>query len=482
MILGVDLVILARRGAWRRGFHRVIQVAAAVGIAGTAVGEVHVEIAGGQVDLMTYRPRVEPVAHPDIGCTDAFVPGEIPGGNSEITRVIGDRNVMPKKIVMTLTRTDTAIQHRRVADIVFGVHHAEGVIGSRLAPGLGIVVAHIAGMGNLCIGANLDTLLRRIGIALGVADVRGDTQPLTTKIQANHRHFAVHALVIPLGIAGLFHAVEADAELVVLAKAPAHVHGTAELVVGRVAAGERGDGLVGGALGHHVDPAPDAAPRRNTVDELARSLEDVDALGHFHVDRIGRQDAIEAVIGHIAVEQAETANGELLIPPTRRVGRTHRRIAVDQVAQGSGLLVLDGLAGVGGHAERRFHEVARAQQALGTTTGDLAAGIRLAFLRAGGAEDRGGRQLQAAALRRRGQGVGLFAHRLQLQAGTLQQSGKTLLHPILPRKTGAVATTHQGRVHRQVDSRQPGEAGQCRAEAARRHLVAAPGRFFGLAG
>ncbi len=90
--------------------------------------------------------------------------------------------------------------------------------------------------------------------------------------------------------------------------------------------------------------------------------------------------------------------------------------------------------------------------------------------------------MQAAAFGRRDQDVGLLPDGLQLQARTLQQPRKALLHGKIASKPGAVATADQGWIHRQVDPRQPGETSQSSTEAAGRHLIAAPGAFFCLAG
>ncbi len=122
--------------------------------------------------------------------------------------------------------------------------------------------------------------------------------------------------MIPFGVARLLHAVEANTELVVLTEPASHVHRRTDLPFG----GEFGDGLVGRPFRHHVDPAADTATRRNAIDHLARAFEDVHPLGHFHVDRVGGQNAVKAVVGNVAVEQAETTDGELFVTPARRVG------------------------------------------------------------------------------------------------------------------------------------------------------------------
>ncbi|MNX91257.1 hypothetical protein D3C86_1233300 [compost metagenome] len=362
---------------------------------------------------------MEPVAYPGVGCPDIFVTGEVTWQNAEITRVVGDRYGVPKEVMITFTRARTGVHHDGIADIVLAGHRSEGVLGPRLAPRLRIVVANIAGVRNLSVGTHLHAFLRGVGVTLVMSDVRREPQALTAKVQAQHSHLAVNTLVIPFGVAGLLHAVETNTEHVPLTKAPTDVHGPADLAVGSVVAGKRSNGHVGGALGHHVDPATHAAPRRDAIDQLARAFEDVDAIGHFHVDGVRRQDAVETVVGDITVEQAHSANGELLIPPTRRVGGANRGIAGHEVAQGTRLQVFHQLTGVGGLAERRLHEVLRAQQALRSTACHLPADIRITVRRVRRRVNRGSAQLQAAACWHRGQHVRLFAHRLQLQTGTL---------------------------------------------------------------
>ncbi|MNI18297.1 hypothetical protein D3C73_716990 [compost metagenome] len=272
---------------------------------------------------MAYGTGVEPVAHAGSGRADVFVTGEVPRLDAEVTAVVGHRNGVPQEIMVTFACPYGAVEHDRIADIEFTGHRTKGVIGAGLAPGLRIVVAHIVGTRDLRIGTDLHPLLRRIGITLGTADVGRQSQALTAKIQAQHGHFAIDILAVPFGVTRLFHAIETQAELVVLAEAPTDIHGATDLAVGRIVAGERRDGRVSRTLGLDVDPSPHCAARRDAIDELAWAFDDVDAIGHFHVDRIRRQHAIKTVIGNIAVEQAEAANGELLVTPARRVGGAH---------------------------------------------------------------------------------------------------------------------------------------------------------------
>ena len=417
---GVDLGVKPGGCAGAGCFNRVIDVAGRGRITGAAIGEVHIKVTGRQIDLMAHSAGMEPVAHPGHGGAHIFVTGKVPRLHGEVTGIVGHRHGMTQEVVIAFARPDGAVDHDRVVDVILGIHRPEGVLGARPAPGFCVVVANVAGVRHLGFGAYLHSLLGRIGDAFGVADVGRQPQPLAAKVQAQDGHLAINALVIPLSIAGLFYAIETQPELVLVTEPTADIHSTADLAVGGVATGELGDRLVRGALGHHVDTAAHTAPRRDAIDQLARAFEDIDAVGHFHVDGVRGQDAVEAVIGDVTVEQAETANGELLIAPARRVGCTYRGVAADQVAQGAGLQVLDRLAGVGGHAERGFHEVPRTEQALGAPTCNLPTGEHSALPAAFCAENRGAGQLQAVAVVRHGhQGVGLIAGGHQLQTGAL---------------------------------------------------------------
>ncbi|MNM60720.1 hypothetical protein D3C81_720100 [compost metagenome] len=309
-----------------------------------------------------------------------------------------------------------------------------------------------------------------------MAEIRRQPQSLTAKVQAQHGHLTLDALMVPLSVTALLDAVEAQAELVLVAEPTANVYRPPYLTVRHVAAGELSERLVSRALGHHVDAAADTASRRDPVDQLAGAFDDVDAVGHFHVDRVGRQYAVQTVVGNVAVKQAETADGELLEASASRVGRPYRRVAGDQVAEGPRLLVLHRLTGVGGHAERRFHEVPRAQQTLRATPGDLPTGIALAVQVAPGvaAEDAGRRDFQGIRPHwQRHQGVGTGTDRLQLQTTALQQPGEAFINAVVTRQAGAAPATDQARLHRNAHPGLACKADQGRAEVAGRHLVAA---------
>ena len=105
--------------------------------------------------------------------------------------------------------------------------------------------------------------------------------------------------------------------------------------------------------------------------------------------------------------------------------------------------------GVGGHAERRVHEVTRTEQALRALARHLAAGIRLGIAGRGLAADNGGRgDLQGiGTLRGRHQGEGALACRLQLQAAAAQQLHKAFVDAVAASQAAALAATDQRRIN-----------------------------------
>ncbi len=433
---------------------------------------------------MADRPGVEPATSAGSGGAHIFVTGEIARLNAEVTCVVGDRYRMAQEVMVTFAHADTAIQHDRVAEVIFGIHCAEGILGTRLAPGLRIVVAHIVGVGHLSVGTDLHALLRSISVAFGVPDVRRQTQAIAAEIQAQNGHVTIDALVIPFCVAGLLHAVETDPELVVFAKPTGYIDCSTHLPLGGIAGGELGDRFIRRAFGDHVDAPADTASRRNAVDQLARPLEDVHPFGHFHVDRVSGQDAVQAVVGNVAVEQAEAANGELLVAPACGVGGAHRRVTGDQIAKGSGLLVFHRVLGVGGHAEWRFHEVPRTQHALRAFACHLTARVILTVRDTAVANDRRGGELQTCtgALRCRDQRVSLLPDGHQLQAGTLQQTRKPFLDRELAGQPRTVPAIHQCRVYRQIDPGLPGKTGKRGAQTAGRHFIGPSARCVGPTG
>ncbi|MNM70530.1 hypothetical protein D3C81_821610 [compost metagenome] len=204
---------------------------------------------------------MEPVAHAGHGGTHGFIPGEVARLHGEVAGIVADGHVVAQEVMVALACTDRAIGQQRLADIVLGMQRTEGVVGARLAPGLGVIVAYVVGIRHLGVGTDQHPLLRCIGVALGMAEVCRKPQALATKVQAQHRHFALDTLVVPFSVARLFHAIETHAELLAFAKAPANVHRTACLARRGIAAGKLGERLVTGPLGLHIDATADTASR-----------------------------------------------------------------------------------------------------------------------------------------------------------------------------------------------------------------------------
>ena len=131
-----------------------------------------------------------------------------------------------------------------------------------------------------------------------------------------------------------------------------------------------------GALGHHVDGAADRAGGRHAVQHRARPLQHLDAFGQFDPDRIGRQQTIEPAIGDVGALDGEAADHHVLRAVVAgRPHDAHRRIVDQHVANGLRLLVLRLLRGVARLVERRFHDVAIAQQAELATGRHLSTGV-----------------------------------------------------------------------------------------------------------
>lgn len=132
---------------------------------------------------MADRAGLQPLARAQRGRAYAFITGEVAGQHVEIAGIIDDRHIVPKEIMITLPGTDAAVQHQRIAQIILTIERPEGILGTRLAPALRIVVAHMVGTGHAGIGADLNTLLRRIGITLGMPHIGRQPQAFAAEIR-----------------------------------------------------------------------------------------------------------------------------------------------------------------------------------------------------------------------------------------------------------------------------------------------------------
>ncbi|MCY1458810.1 hypothetical protein D9M71_762250 [compost metagenome] len=57
-----------------------------------------------------------------------------------------------------------------------------------------------------------------------MAEIRRQPQSLTAKVQAQHGHLTLDALMVPLSVTALLDAVEAQAELVLVTEPTANVY------------------------------------------------------------------------------------------------------------------------------------------------------------------------------------------------------------------------------------------------------------------
>ena len=388
---------------------------------------------------------------------------------------------MAEEVVVALARADGGIEQGGVPQVVLATQGTEGVLGAGVGPGLGEVVVDVLRVGHLDPGVQADPLHGAVHVTGLPPEVEGQAHALGTQVEPEHGGVAVQVLVVPFGVAGLLHTVEAQAEALVLAEAPADVHVTAQLPGGGLHGGEFGDRVGPGALGLDVDRAADAAVGRQPAEQCAWALEHVHPLDHLHVDGIGGQHAVQAAEGDIAVVEAVATDGELLEAPRRGVGAAHRGVAGDQVGQGAGLLVLHHLAGVGGLAQGRFQEVPLAQQPEAAAARHLPAGVGIAAHPDAFAGDGDGRQLLGPLGTRRQalQGVAPLPGRQQHQPRAPQQGIEAFVDAVFTLQPGAVEPVHQGRVHGQAHAGLAGETGQGTGQAARRYLVCAPGTVIG---
>src|SRR5690606_30367055 len=164
-------------------------------------------------------------------------------------------------------------------------------------------------------------------------------------------------LVIDGGIATPVHAVEAHAKRIVFAEPATSVDMGAEHRIREVVRRYPGQRFDLGALRHDVDGATDVAAGRHAAEQRARSLQHLDPLGH--VDRhpeIGHQ-SVHAIESDVLAGDRETPQSEILVDIGARAGGAHRRLVSQYVDDAARLLILDGLHGVAGDAERRIQDV-----------------------------------------------------------------------------------------------------------------------------
>ncbi|MNV45381.1 hypothetical protein D3C71_1371770 [compost metagenome] len=232
-------------------------------------------------------------------------------------------------------------------------------------------------------------------------------------------------------VAALVGAVDADAQFALVAKALAQVHMAARHVVRAVAGGDLPGGRVFRPLGHHVDRAAHPARRRHAVEQGVGAFQHFNALQAFNGQRIGGQDAVQAVEGDVAVQDRKAPNGKLVETAGSGVGVLHRGIVGHHVGHALRLLLLHQGAGVGRYRKGRVHDASFTQHADAGAAGHLAAGKRGHQAAGVGARHRYRFQLGHRIGGHGGQGVFVGPGRNGPQARARQQRGKAIRHRVV---------------------------------------------------
>lgn len=286
-----------------------------------------VQAVGAERPVVAERAGVEVAAQADLGGIGAAVAALACQAVDDIALVADEDAVGGDGFVVALAAADAGERRQVVGEVVLAaVDH--GVI---LLVQVGIAQAEaclrVRGVGDVGGSrAGQQRAHHAFQAFLLVQQVAGQAQALATEVQAQGEHGKLAALMVDGGIAVAVDAVEAHAEGVVLAEAPADVEVSAELAALGPVDADAGQRLVVGALGHQVDGAADAAAGGNPAEQGVRSLEHFHALGEFDRYPPERQQAIEAVEGDVGVLHAEAANRVAVHQVAAPADHPHRRI------------------------------------------------------------------------------------------------------------------------------------------------------------
>ena len=131
-------------------------------------------------------------------------------------------------------------------------------------------------------------------------------------------------------------------------------------------------------FGYNIDGTADSTGWRHTVQQSIRTFNDFDPLSHARLNTVCRRNTVCAIKRHFAgIEQIHPKSTDLIGIKIGCFGIRcpYRRIVLQDIRDGFGLLVGDLLAGVTRDADRRIHDVGIAQHAKATTRCHLAACI-----------------------------------------------------------------------------------------------------------
>lgn len=254
-----------------------------------------------------------------------------------------------------------------------------------------------------------------------VAEIGFHAQVVALVVQAQREQALLTAFIVDGRIATARHRVHANAKLLLVAEAAAHVEMAAGLAVAGVVEGALGDRRRRGVLGHQVYRAAHrGAGGRYTGQEGVGAAEHFHAFQAFGRGQLARGDAEQAVVAQIVRTQREAAHHEGFGKVAEARTDADGRIVGQHLAHRVGLLVLDLIGRVRRDAERHVHEVLVAQQADAGAACHLAAGIRRGQLvrRALALDGHGGQRLL------RGRGGLLREGQRRQHAGGGQRGGQ----------------------------------------------------------
>ncbi|MCY1407798.1 hypothetical protein D9M71_231070 [compost metagenome] len=411
--------------------------------------------------VVAHRTGVETAAQAGFAGIAAAVAALARQGVEQVAVVADQEAVGGDGLVVALPSADRGEGGQVLAEVVLAAGHQ------------GVVLLVEVGVAQAEAGARV----RRVGYTRGVAgqnrahhalealllvqQIAGQAQSLAAEIQRQRGQRELAALVGDRGVTIAIDAVEAHAEGVALAEAAADIEVGADLRILAPVDADAGQRLVGGALGHDVDRAADATARRHAAEQRVRPLEQLDPLGELDRHPPEWQHAVQAVERGVGAVHREAAHGEGVDDIAAAADHPHRGVVGhQQVGDAACLLVLDGLFGIAGDAERRVHDVGVAQHAQARALGHLAAGIlgRQRFRAADGGAGHGGCGEGQGVARQAMQHVAAVGLALDAQAAAGEQRGEALVDPVAAVQAGGAQATGQLGIERQRHSGGAGEA------------------------
>ncbi|MNX71460.1 hypothetical protein D3C86_1027760 [compost metagenome] len=327
-------------------------------------------------DLVADRAGTHFGAQAEFARVDAVFAGVVEA--VEITRAgaaIRQRHVAQRVRFVAAAKAIRCPASQLVAEVVFRAHGAEHIALIRIRPRLRVVGTCVRGVGHGGHArAHRHVRPRALQLVFLPADVRRQARVRRAPIQAQGHQAGARMFVVNRRVAAALRGVQADAGAVVRAEAAGDVGRDLELAAAGNAGGDAGQRLVRRALGHQVDHAADAAAAgRGARQESGCAAQHFHALEQFGGDVLARQQAVQAVVGHVVRTEDEAANEIGLLEITEAARHAHARIVLQDIAHAASLLVLDQFVRVAGDAERRAQVVQRAQHAHTAAGGHLPA-------------------------------------------------------------------------------------------------------------